>query len=300
MRGLGFTDARRTGAGADRGVDVTASDAVAQVKYLSSPVGSPDIQRFRGAAHLVRNALFYSWSGYTRAAHTAADELGVALFEVDEHNHVQSVNHAGNVIVAPPPLPPARERTLEERDEDALLAEVHRTRFITWAWRSMSARGRTKYWDNAYVTPDRADLELPDLLDRLPLEESRDSVVAAIRETQAVSKGLLNVQHAIKDRARHRDWTVKKVEWKVSIAQYIAENPGWQPPEYTYVEMPDLRRTFGELAGRLAALQRDLIAATSQPAELRRLVLNEARALLREEIDDFHERGYPPSLAWPA
>lgn len=80
MRMSGFPDAQKTAGGADRGIDVVAVRAVAQVKLLGQPVGSPDIQRFKGAAHDSRNALFYSSSGYSRAAVSIADQLGIALF----------------------------------------------------------------------------------------------------------------------------------------------------------------------------------------------------------------------------
>jgi hypothetical protein len=80
MHVLGFTDARKTAGGADRGIDAVSVRAVAQVKLLSQPVGSPDIQRLKGAAHDSKNVLFYSSAGYSRAAISVADELGIALF----------------------------------------------------------------------------------------------------------------------------------------------------------------------------------------------------------------------------
>lgn len=98
MRHLGFTDARRTARGADGGVDVIAADAVAQVKNLNVPVGAPDVQRLRGAAHGERFALFYSGSGYSRAAFEFATAAGVALFEYDATNQVHPVNAAAEQL----------------------------------------------------------------------------------------------------------------------------------------------------------------------------------------------------------
>lgn len=92
MRELGFLDARVTRDGADGGLDVTATDAAAQVKYVSAPVGSPDVQRLRGAAHGISHVLFYSASGYSSAGLKVAAESLVALFEFDETNNVRPVN----------------------------------------------------------------------------------------------------------------------------------------------------------------------------------------------------------------
>jgi hypothetical protein len=58
------------------------------------PVGAPDVQRLRGAAHGERFALFYSGSGYSRAALEFAAAAGVALFEYDATNQVHPVNVA--------------------------------------------------------------------------------------------------------------------------------------------------------------------------------------------------------------
>lgn len=110
MREIGFFGARRTGPGADKGIDVVAQGAVAQVKYLSVPVGSPDIHRFRGAAHGVMDALFYSSSGYTAAAVEAADMTNIALFQFSTANEVEPVNvHAHNSGIDPRLLELAEE-----------------------------------------------------------------------------------------------------------------------------------------------------------------------------------------------
>jgi len=92
LRSLGFADARRTPPGADRGIDAIASSAVAQVKHHAAPVGAPDVQRLRGAAHDRQHAVFYSGSGYTSQAIQFADGAGVALFSFDRTNRVSPVN----------------------------------------------------------------------------------------------------------------------------------------------------------------------------------------------------------------
>src|SRR5690606_34906785 len=70
MRALGYEDARATKRGADGGIDVMASGAVAQVKMHMKPVGAPDLQRLYGArgVHHHRKMLFYSLSGYSDKA----------------------------------------------------------------------------------------------------------------------------------------------------------------------------------------------------------------------------------------
>ncbi|MGX9901673.1 restriction endonuclease [Arthrobacter sp. SA17] len=69
---LGFFDSRLTGGVSDRGVDVEHPEAVAQVKMQANPVGSPLIRQLRGARPHLTNHVFYSTSGYTRAAITEA------------------------------------------------------------------------------------------------------------------------------------------------------------------------------------------------------------------------------------
>ncbi|MEU4160581.1 restriction endonuclease [Actinoplanes sp. NPDC026670] len=92
MRGLGFDDAETTPPGRDGGLDVTASQAVAQVKMLALPVGAPPVQQLRGTRPLTANHLFYSTSGYTAAAVESADEIGVALFRIERDGTVNEVN----------------------------------------------------------------------------------------------------------------------------------------------------------------------------------------------------------------
>lgn len=80
MRSWGFGDAEVTVHGADGGIDVESSRALAQVKAHMVPVGRPDVQQLRGAAHGRRDAIFFSLMDYTPQAVTFANEAGVALF----------------------------------------------------------------------------------------------------------------------------------------------------------------------------------------------------------------------------
>lgn len=83
VKGLGFAGARLTVGGRDKGVDVTHTEAVAQVKMQGVPVSAPQVQQLRGARPGIKNHLFYSTSGYTAAAEAEAAESGVALFVID-------------------------------------------------------------------------------------------------------------------------------------------------------------------------------------------------------------------------
>jgi len=110
MRLCGFTDARRSRDGADGGIDVISNLAVAQVKTLAVPVGAPDVQRLRGAAHGATHALFYSASGYTVAAESYARTARVALFTLDNAGEVLPVN--------------SYAQSLETNDDPSALAEL--------------------------------------------------------------------------------------------------------------------------------------------------------------------------------
>jgi hypothetical protein len=98
MQKLGFEDAAMTPPGADGGLDVRATNAVAQVKHYATPIGAPVIQQLRGAAHGQGAALFYSLSGYTKAAVEYANDAAVALFTYNESGVVQPVNHAADIL----------------------------------------------------------------------------------------------------------------------------------------------------------------------------------------------------------
>lgn len=113
MRSLGFIDAQATAPGADGGIDAQSSEAAAQVKFYANPIGRPEIQRLRGAAHEYRLALFYSTGGYTEEAVTYANDAGVSLFVMDAYGGCEPVSSFANLLVAPEHVEARRER-LEE------------------------------------------------------------------------------------------------------------------------------------------------------------------------------------------
>ena len=80
MQSLGCLDAQTTPPGVDGGIDVTSRAYVAQVKFKSTPIGEPDVQRLFGAAQAQgKRALFFASSSYTPAA-VAFAASHVALF----------------------------------------------------------------------------------------------------------------------------------------------------------------------------------------------------------------------------
>jgi len=87
----GYKDALLTKAGADEGIDVLGAGVAAQVKWRSTPVGRPDIQRLVGASR-GRRPTFFSVSGYTAPAIRYANEFGVALFVLQPPNAVWPQN----------------------------------------------------------------------------------------------------------------------------------------------------------------------------------------------------------------
>lgn len=108
MRQLGYLDARVTQRGADHGLDVVSSQAVAQVKWQTARVGRPALQNLFGARghrnHL--QMLFFSSSGYSRQAVFWANEHGVALFHFDGfHGALTPVNQMAHRTFQNAPRP---------------------------------------------------------------------------------------------------------------------------------------------------------------------------------------------------
>lgn len=105
MQVSGFSDARLTSGGADGGIDVVSSLAVAQVKFCSNPIGRPDLQRLVGAASIgVRRQLFFfSYSSYTTNAIEYADMVGMLLFTYDIHGMMYVANRHASAFVSSRP-----------------------------------------------------------------------------------------------------------------------------------------------------------------------------------------------------
>lgn len=93
MRWMGYGDAKASPVGADEGIDVHASRAVAQVKAQMVKTARPEVQQLHGVATGVgKKALFFSLSGYTAEARDWADRIGMALFTFDLQGVPEPVN----------------------------------------------------------------------------------------------------------------------------------------------------------------------------------------------------------------
>jgi Restriction endonuclease len=94
MRAIGFADARLTKAGADEGLDIRSSRAVAQVKYEARDVGRPYLQQLVGARgrRTEMQLLFFTGAKYTEQAIAYANELDIALFHYKLDGRIQPIN----------------------------------------------------------------------------------------------------------------------------------------------------------------------------------------------------------------
>lgn len=114
MRHWGHYDAAVTNGGADGGIDVRSSRALAQVKYLASAVGRPDLQRLAGAGagEPGKQLFFFAGSDYTATALEYADVTGMALFTYRLDGSMAPVNAvARHVMQVSPCLRPAAPPT---------------------------------------------------------------------------------------------------------------------------------------------------------------------------------------------
>jgi hypothetical protein len=105
MRELGFRDAAVTGGGADGGIDVRSSAALAQAKWRGGMVGRPTLQALYGArgTDLSKQLLFFAASNYSKQAVDYADQMQIALFVyeplgtlVPMNKHASALSHAGS------------------------------------------------------------------------------------------------------------------------------------------------------------------------------------------------------------
>lgn len=107
MRSWGYEDAVATTGGADGGIDVRSSRALAQVKWKGGVTGRPDVQNLYGArGNGTQRLFFFSASGYSDQAVAYADDVGIGLFTYDPSGVVEAVNSVARTArrseVAPP------------------------------------------------------------------------------------------------------------------------------------------------------------------------------------------------------
>ncbi|WP_064444444.1 restriction endonuclease [Rhodococcus sp. YH3-3] len=104
MKSWGFTDAVATTGGADGGIDVRSSSALAQVKWKGGAAGRPEMQQLYGARGTdTKKALFFfAASSYSKAAVAYADEVGIGLFTYDPLGEVTAVNAQAAAVLKSP------------------------------------------------------------------------------------------------------------------------------------------------------------------------------------------------------
>lgn len=101
FKNWGFNDAIATTGGADGGIDVRSSRALAQVKWKGGVTGSPDVQRLMGArGNGTQQLFFFAASGYSDQAVKYADEVGMMLMTYDPLGAVEGVNQPAKQFLA--------------------------------------------------------------------------------------------------------------------------------------------------------------------------------------------------------
>ena len=79
---LGYPDAVKTQNTRDGGIDIRASNMIAQVKFYASPVGVVPIRELNGVKGVGQEALFFALNGFTPEARRFASEVGISLISV--------------------------------------------------------------------------------------------------------------------------------------------------------------------------------------------------------------------------
>lgn len=79
---LGFENVTVTRYSQDGGIDIEATNMVAQVKFQELPVAVGPIRELNGVRGNCENVLFFSLNGFTTGAIRQAEDLGVRLFVV--------------------------------------------------------------------------------------------------------------------------------------------------------------------------------------------------------------------------
>ena len=100
---MGFADARVSVGGPDRGIDVRASGAVAQVKRWRAKVSRPELQKLfgaRGKDDSSKLLFFAASSGYTKGAIEYADSVEMSLFIYESDGTVVGANDFADELIA--------------------------------------------------------------------------------------------------------------------------------------------------------------------------------------------------------
>jgi len=79
---LGYLDAVKTQNTRDGGIDIRASNMIAQVKFYAHPVGVAPVRELNGVKDVGQEALFFALNGFTAEARKFASEGGIQLISV--------------------------------------------------------------------------------------------------------------------------------------------------------------------------------------------------------------------------
>jgi hypothetical protein len=103
MLAWGYADAMVTAPGSDAGIDVTATGALAQVKFEAAQVGRPQLQRLVGArARNDAQLFFFTGAGYSPQAIEYADHMHIALFRYSLDGRMTPMNPAAGYVTKRP------------------------------------------------------------------------------------------------------------------------------------------------------------------------------------------------------
>lgn len=102
MQNHGYPDARATRRGADHGLDISSTGAVAQVRWRNAPATEASVRDLSGARRnfLERELFFFSATGFTSSAVDWADDTLVALFKYNFVGGVLAQNNAARRILS--------------------------------------------------------------------------------------------------------------------------------------------------------------------------------------------------------
>lgn len=101
MKLWGYLDAVATTGGADGGIDVRSSRALAQVKWKGGVAGRPDMQKLFGSrgTDTSKDLLFFAASGYSPQAVDYANQVAMGLYTYNPLGVVEPVNPAAQQIM---------------------------------------------------------------------------------------------------------------------------------------------------------------------------------------------------------
>jgi hypothetical protein len=150
MRARGFADAALTRGGADEGVDIRSTAAVAQVKHTAAATSRPAVQQLYGCATAEqRIPLFFSSAGYTAGAVQWGERYDVALYTFDGSGWYPAstraralVDSTQSAVASPPTKEARRQARLDGKHAKAiirpLMAKMAAAGVNSLQWRALA------------------------------------------------------------------------------------------------------------------------------------------------------------------